>query len=574
MIPAVQVDDLLASGDGEASPNRTEKELRHALRTLEQISAAAQVFALELDLQQLGREIAHHAAEILRADKVIFFSNVDQKLRVEATWPETFDIDSPPANQVLECIRRRVPLVDNTPREAWCRNMLSIPLVASQQRVLGVIQACNKRSGGIFTAANVRAAKCLARVAVSALDRAFLFGRMEQWRRSMETLLSFNATVNQNLEPGHMVQELVANVIGFLDADGGMAGVLDQSGSRDTLVSEFYNAGGELFEYGRRWRPGEGIPGTVFQTEFPLLINDYRCHELADPELASRHQIGCCICVPIKNSREAVLGFFELHRKAGELKFDWQDAAFLESLGNTAAVAIENASLIRSLESKNAQIKKLSQNHVRRLEQERQHIARELHDEAGQVLIGLQLRLQFVSGMLQEDQREVRQELADLRNQLSGAANQLRELAKRLRPPTLDELGFEASLRQLVSECQRRQRGQSVSIVFQTSPRLDQDAETALYRIAQECLTNIAKHARATRVVIRFEIDGGKQVFSICDDGIGFDPASGTSGLGLIGIRERVKMLNGEISIRSRRGDGPGPGGTQIIVAIPENSTS
>ncbi len=96
-----------------------------------------------------------------------------------------------------------------------------MPLVSTQNRVLGVIEARNKRTGGLFTEQDIRIANCLARVATSAVDRARLFFRIEEWRQSVETLISFNATVNQQLEPAEMVRELVANVTGFLDADGG-----------------------------------------------------------------------------------------------------------------------------------------------------------------------------------------------------------------------------------------------------------------------------------------------------------------------------------------------------------------
>ena len=238
----------------------------------------------------------------------------------------------------------------------------------------------------------------------------------------------------------------------------------------------------------------------------------------------------------------------------------------MESLGNTAAVAIENARLVRSLEIKNDQIKNLSQDHVRRLEEERQHIARELHDQTGQVLVGLKLRLQVLSGMLNDEQAGAKEELAGLRTQLNQAASQLKDMAKRLRPPTLDELGFEASLRQLVSEY-RRQVDFSIKVQIQTQPILSKEAETALFRIAQECLTNIAKHSNASAVEISYSEEKQKQVFRIFDNGEGFESNNTTNGLGLIGIKERVKMLDGTFSIDSSQ-----KAGTKIKIKLPKVS--
>ncbi len=396
---------------------------------------------------------------------------------------------------------------------------------------------------------------------------ALLFFRIEEWKQLIETLISFNATVNQQLEPSELVRELVANVTGFLNAAGGAAGIVIPTEDGMVTQSDGFFFDGNWHPYHRQWAPGDGIPGMVLNTEFPYLVNDYQANALADPKLKA-FDIGSCICVPIKNASEEVLGFFKLHRRIGEPEFTWQDAAFLESLGNTAAVAIQNARLVKSLELKNKQIKNLSQTHLRRLEQERQHIARELHDQTGQVLIGLKLRLQVLGGLLNDQQCDAKQELSQLQLQLNEATVQLKELAERLRPPTLDELGFEASLLQLVSEY-RRHAHFKIRVDFQTQPNLTSESETAFYRIAQESLTNIAKHSGADAVELIFARQGDRQLFCIRDDGRGFDLEQASNGLGLIGIKERVKMLGGKLEIHSSPGNG-----TTIEILIGQPDTT
>jgi signal transduction histidine kinase len=561
----VSLEDLLPQSAAPTSAPQNHAGSQPAVRQLEQISVAAHAFATELDLQKLLDELARQARGILRAEQVIIYSHLDQQLQAMASEPSQMDLSEVAGEDVVWCVRYRKPRVNNQPVPGGIRNSLCVPLVSTQSRVLGVIEARNKRLAGTFTEQDIRLANCLARVACSSVDRARLFFRIEDWQQSIETLLSFNATVNQQLEPARMVRELVANVTGFLDATGGAAGILIREEQVPVAVCDSFFYEGQTYPIARRWKPREGIPGVVIETEFPLLVDDYRQNPLADPELAARFDIGSCICVPIKNPHEEVLGFFKLHRRQGQPQFTWQDAAFLESLGNTAAVAIENARLVKSLELKNRQIKNLSEHHLRRLEEERHRIARELHDETGQVLVGLKLRLQVLSGLLNDNQAAARQELTGLRQQLNQAASQLKDLAKRLRPPTLDQLGFEASLRQLVAEY-RKQFEFGIHVHFEDAPRLTGDAETALFRIAQESLTNIAKHSQADRVDITFARSRGFREFSVHDNGRGFDPERATAGLGLIGIRERVKMLGGEIDIHSAAGQG-----TRIEIKLPES---
>ncbi|MAT70228.1 MAG: hypothetical protein CMJ58_11980 [Planctomycetaceae bacterium] len=524
---------------------------------MEQLSVAAQCFAVQLDFKKLLGEIAAHAQQILPVDRVVAYSHIDGRLWAEAAYPQPIPTGGRVSEDVRWCVRYLKPRVTNTPQPDVpdIRNSICVPLLASQNRVLAVIEFRNKRSGGLFTEEDAQVAQCLARIAASALDRARLFFRMEEWRQSVETLLSFNATVNQQLEPEQMVRELVTNVIGFLEADGGLAGILIRTEAGLQMQCDGLYYAGLWSAFCRRWAPDEGIPGTVLETQFPYLTRDYKSDALADRDLCRSFDLGPCVCVPIKNPQEEVLGFFQLHRRAGEPEFTWQDAAFLEQLGGTAAVAIENARLVKSLELKNQQVKNLSRHHVHRLEQERRHIARELHDQTGQVLIGLKLRLQILDGLLSGEQSEVKGELTELRRQVNQAAVQLKDLSKRLRPPLLDELGFEASVRQLVSEF-RQHASFVIGLEFASTPELSSEAETALFRTVQECLTNVAKHSRASRVDIRFGQREGRQVLRIVDDGDGFDPQAASTGLGHIGIKERVSMLGGRMHIETAVGAG------------------
>ncbi len=538
-----------------------------ATRQVEQLSAAALKFSLQLDFKVLFQDIACEAARILTAEQVVAYSMTDNRLQLEAWYPpsetgwpniDNLSSDAQRAIRHLESVLSKPEALHGNK----IRNSVFVPLVGTQHRLMGLIELRNKRHGAFFHTRDLNLAICFGRIATSAVDRARLFERIEEWSQSIETLLSFNAAVNQHLQPQELVRQLVCNAIGFIDADGGAAGIAVQNDTLPVMECDGFYFDQVWHPFTRQWPINEGVPGTVLHTEFPLLINDYANHPLADNELRAKFDIGSCICVPIKNASEQVLGFFKLHRRAGNPVFTWQDAAVLESLGNTAAVAIENARLVKSLERKNEQVKNLSAAHVRRLEQERQHIARELHDETGQVLIGLKLRLQLLARTLNPEQVETKRDLETMQQQLSDAALRLRDLAKRLRPSTLDELGFEASLRQLLSDY-RRQVDFEVSLeVSSRIEKLPDEAETALYRVVQESLTNVAKHATASCVAIRiFEIDGLPAI-AIEDDGCGFDIEQTTSGLGLIGIRERVKMLGAHVAIRTGKGKG-----TQIEVS-------
>jgi signal transduction histidine kinase len=248
-----------------------------------------------------------------------------------------------------------------------------------------------------------------------------------------------------------------------------------------------------------------------------------------------------------------VLGFFKLHNISDARQFTWQDAGFLESLANMTAVAIENARLIKALEATNEQIQALSAAHLNRLEDERRRISRELHDEAGQALIGVKLALQVMSVRATQQAPELRAELDMLREQVNAATGQLKDLARHLRPPTLDELGLAVALRQLCTDVEKRSGLQIYMTVDELAERLPQQVETALFRIAQEALTNVQKHASASQVWIELTCTPLRVRLVIRDDGCGFDTKQVSTGLGLLGIHERTELLKGTFRVTGAR---------------------
>jgi PAS domain S-box-containing protein len=205
--------------------------------------------------------------------------------------------------------------------------------------------------------------------------------------------------------------------------------------------------------------------------------------------------------------------------------------------------------------------------HVR--EEESRRIARELHDEAGQVTASIHLAL---AEIVEELPESARTRLDGVRELLDELEDRLRRLSHELRPTILDDLGLGPALEFLAKGFTARS-GISAAVDGTTKGRLEPVVETAVYRIVQEALTNIARHARATRASIRLSREAKALRCSIRDNGVGLrgDPfaagPSGRRGLGLLGIRERLDALGGKLNVRSRAGIG-----TELRVNIPIRS--
>jgi signal transduction histidine kinase len=207
------------------------------------------------------------------------------------------------------------------------------------------------------------------------------------------------------------------------------------------------------------------------------------------------------------------------------------------------------------------------QEHLAGAEQERGRWARELHDETLQRLAALQIALSSAqrAGGLETLELAIDEARALLRSEIAN----LRALITELRPPTLDELGLGAALKALAERTSNlgMEVDVSVGIVSEqdgiTTARRAPELETIVYRLVQEALTNAAEHGCAKRTAVEVQDRDGDVHVSVRDDGDGFDTSSRTDGFGLLGMRERVEMVDGSLEIKS------GPDGTTVNAVLP-----
>jgi signal transduction histidine kinase len=194
-------------------------------------------------------------------------------------------------------------------------------------------------------------------------------------------------------------------------------------------------------------------------------------------------------------------------------------------------------------------------------EEERRHLARELHDEIGQALTGLQLQLaaaraaaSATSGSV--DLRQTRRGLMESEQIVQELTVRVSELSMDLRPSALDSLGLLPALLMHVDRYQAR-TGLRIDLRHEgLDRRFAQEVETAAYRGVQEALTNIVRHARATHATVRLLADDQTLVLAIRDDGRGFDPVAQPDTGGLSGMRERVELLGGTVTVEAAPGQG------------------
>ena len=409
-------------------------------------------------------------------------------------------------------------------------------------RVIGVLNVESERVDA-FDDSDVAVLQSLANQLAVAIENARLFEteqrRAEQFRaisevgRHITSILSVDDLMSQTVQRVRERFGYYFASIGLVDAAAGQV----------------------VVRYGDplRLKIGEeGVMGWVAATGEPLLVPDVLNDDryVASP---SARQTRSELAVPIM-SRGQVIGILDAESDRVD-GFDASDLTVLQALANQLAVAIENARLYEQAQ----QLAAL---------EERQKLARELHDSVSQALYGIALGGRTARTLLDRDPGKVAEPLDYVLSLAEAGLAEMRALIFELRPESLELEGLVAALSKQTASLRARHTI-DVRTALVDEPALPLAAKEAMYRIAQEALNNIVKHAHATKVDVRLEISDGVVRLEIGDNGVGFDPQGEFPGhLGLRSMRERAEKAGGAFSVESAEGQG-----TRIRVQFPYHSS-
>jgi signal transduction histidine kinase len=437
-------------------------------------------------------------------------------------------------------------------------SFLGVP-VAVRGEVWGNLYLTEKEGGGDFTVEDEEAAVVLADWAAIAIENARLYGdaarrrdELERAVRALEATSAIARAVGGEASLERVLELVVkrgralveARVVLILLREGEelvVSAVAGMSAAPERVRFPLAEAtAGEVLTEGRARR----VADVGRQLRWPAA-------RLGVPDAES------ALLVPLvfRGSALGVLVAFD--RLHGEPRFSRDDEELLEAFAAQAATAVATARTVEAERLRRS---------IEGAESERRRWARELHDETLQALGGLKLLLGAASRL--DDPQAMREALVQASEHVGREIEGLRALIAELRPAALDDLGLGPALRSLLQRTVGA-HGLEVEQVIQLGDderRFAPELETTVYRLVQESLTNVVKHAGARRVRVVVREDGGALELEVADDGVGLDAetSAGVGGFGLVGMRERVELAGGELEVAARP-----QGGTAVRARLP-----
>jgi two-component system, NarL family, sensor kinase len=263
--------------------------------------------------------------------------------------------------------------------------------------------------------------------------------------------------------------------------------------------------------------------------------------------------------VPMASGPAGLVGVLNVHT-VERREFTERDIRLLLGIGGLVAGAMHQARMHRRLAARERAHERFAEQVIGAQEAERRRLAGDIHDGISQRLVTLSYHLDAAATMLRADPEAAAQQLGLARGLVDLTLDEARAAIGGLRPPVLDDLGLAGGLASLATSIPQVDVALDLDDV-----RLPDHIEIALYRIAQECLQNVVKHARATTAGLRFAVAGGTAVLEVTDNGVGLDHADEEpSGYGMQSMAERAELVGGSLHVRSRPGEG-----TTITASVP-----
>lgn len=304
---------------------------------------------------------------------------------------------------------------------------------------------------------------------------------------------------------------------------------------------------------------GEGVAGWVAAHREPVVIVQ---DKLADPRYKYIPELRgedftSLVSVPIITRLGALVGVLNVHTRRRR-EFTGADLQLLQSVAGLIAGAMDNARLHRRLAEREEALERFTERMVRMQELDRRRLAGEIHDGIGQRIVSLSFYLSAAADLVGTNPALAGEQIDKAQQLAAAALDEVSAAMTGLRPSVLDDLGLAASLESLAHASPGLDVGVEVC-----AEELPEHLETALYRIAQESLQNVVKHASAENAEIRLKVSAGAVVLEVSDDGVGFDPAAvpesgspGSGGYGLSGMLQRAELLGGGLEVHSAPGRG------------------
>jgi len=366
------------------------------------------------------------------------------------------------------------------------------------------------------------------------------------------------AGVVEAISVGLELAPLAARIAGLLvtatGADVRLVHVLDDGGTALTLTGAtppFDAAVGKI-----HLLLGEGVTGWVASHGEPVTITD---HKEADPRYRYFPELRggeftSMASVPMASQPAGLAGVLNVHTRSRRI-FTERDVVLLTAIGSLLAGAVHQARLYRRLAAREHALERFAERVIAAQEAERRRLAGDIHDGISQRLISLSYHLDAAADALRDVPGFTAEQLVLARQMIDLTLNKARAAISGLRPPVLDDLGLASLARSIY--------GVQVTVEADECA-LPEHVEIALYRIAQEALQNVVKHAGAYAASVELRCDPGLVCLRITDDGAGFHPDAAAPGFGLSGMTERAELVGGHLDVRSSPGRG-----TTIEARIP-----
>jgi signal transduction histidine kinase len=436
------------------------------------------------------------------------------------------------------------------PNHPPMRSFLGVPILL-RGVAYGNLYLTEKAGGADFTREDEEIVTLLASQAAVAIENARLYESATRWSQQLESLVAVGTALARETELPRLLQLVTARLRELIGAR--LVLILLPAGDDELRVEAADGEAADDF-LDLRVARAASKSGRVLERRSSERLDSLIDDPEVDRDFARRMGPRAALFVPLVIGDRAIGVVQAVDKLAADRLFSNEDLRVAEVFAAQAAIAVDTATRVARDAFRRA---------VEGQELERRRLARELHDETGQALTSILLGLRSLEEA--EEGVELKLAIGKLRELVVATLRDVRRLAVELRPTALDDFGLSAALERLATAFAEQT---DIAVDFESrlqEERLSSEVETVIYRILQEALTNVIKHAEAEHVSILLQRKDGSVTAVVEDDGRGFETgAVREDGLGLVGMRERVALVNGRLQIESSSG-----GGTTLVVEVP-----